>query len=212
MYRKSSSVLLILTLCLILAFTSFYALAHNVYSKGRLSYASFDSQLSSPNNPVVSSFSSALVMISEESFAGTALESVFLPESIVSIQSRAFAEIPSLYSIYMPRAIHSIADDALGSRNDIQIICAPDSYANRWAHERGLPVLLLDIWMYDSSSEIRRRILLAIQLIALQFLLAFSIQAMDGCRIPTLFLRFRDFWSQRPQDRSELHAIEYRFP
>ena len=162
--------------------------------------------------PVVSTLPSSLSVISEEAFAGTALESVLLPDSVIIIEEHSFDNTPALTSIYIPEETLYIADEAFGSNSQVMIFSAPGSYAGDWAHTHGFRLGILEIWMTDFSSGIRRRLNPAIETAALWMLLAFSIYLSNRQKIHSVIIRASEFMSRLPKDRPELHPIEYRFP
>ena len=134
-----------------------------------------------------------------------------LPPSLNVISDEAFANT-ALESIYIPVATQQIAEDAFGSSRQLKIISLPGSYAGKWAHENGFPLVFLDLWISDFSSGIRRRLHLFFQMVFWAPQLALALQAVNKNRWEKVLVLIYEFRSMLPKDRPELHAIEYRFP
>lgn len=80
-----------------------------------------------------------LTEIGDEAFEGTGAEVVIVPESCVTIGSRAFANAVKLEEIYIPSGVAEIADDAFaGIEGQITIFCQPGSYADIYAESKGI--------------------------------------------------------------------------
>ena len=89
-----------------------------------------------------SSLPSSLCVIEDGSFEGTAIRSIKLPDSVVSIGDYAFANIHSLIKISIPQATTRISSSAFTGSGKVSgkiIITAPsNSYARRYAEENNL--------------------------------------------------------------------------
>ena len=76
--------------------------------------------------------------VSEESFCGIAADEVVLGSSVKRIESMAFAGCPSLGLVTIPAGVTYIAEDAFDGCDGVNIICAAESYAYRYALSHGL--------------------------------------------------------------------------
>ena len=64
---------------------------------------------------------------------------VVLPASLTTIRSEAFAGLASMEAVSIPATVTWIAEDAFDP--GVIIIAPVDSYADRWAKDRGFPVV-----------------------------------------------------------------------
>ena len=78
-----------------------------------------------------------LTRIEDNSFAGTSMNDVELPDGVKSIGSRAFADT-GLQSIYIPESVTEISANAFDGCDDLKIIVEPGSYAEKWCKNNGL--------------------------------------------------------------------------
>ena len=203
--------LFIALLCWFLSFTSSYIWGAGASPDQLFTYWTVTGTSHGTDPPVISTLPSSLSVISEEAFAGTALESVFLPDSVVIIGERSFDNMPVLTSVYIPEETRYIEDNAFGSSGQVTIFSAPGSYAGKWAHRHGFHLGLMEIWLTDTSG-MRRRLALAAQAAVLWLLTAIIIFLAKNQKFSPIVIRVSEFLSRLPQDRPELHAIEYRFP
>ena len=147
----------------------------------------------------------SLLVIEDEAFAGTAAQTVILPEGLESIGAGAFEDVPTLKDVYIPNTTTYIADSALTVTPDLTIHGIDNSYAKDWAHEHEIPFVVDDIWTKVVQSgwvpTVRvERTNLYIATIVLIILFEF------------FRLGYYEVRSRRPQDRPDLYPIEYRFP
>lgn len=70
------------------------------------------------------------------------LSDVMLPETLKYIGENAFRGCETLREIYIPEGVEYIAESAFDGCEDITICCKPDSYAQKFADEMGIPVQL----------------------------------------------------------------------
>ena len=84
--------------------------------------------------------------VEESAFEGTAAETVFMAESVEVIEHRAFADMPSLKTIYIPKSVLSIDEDSLGERKDIVVVGIAGSIAHKWAQKNGLRFVNWNVW------------------------------------------------------------------
>ena len=82
--------------------------------------------------------------IADDAFSSDTLESVVLPEGISKIGWFAFRECPSLRYVTIPDSVTSIGYSAFPNNGkNFSIICAPDSFAAKYAESYGLPTMLI---------------------------------------------------------------------
>ena len=89
---------------------------------------------------------SALTEIQSGAFEGTAASVVYLPDRISRIDSRTFADMPNLRTVYIPRATRYIADDAFSGTKDLTIRGHFGSYAQIWALIHHLRFEHIEVW------------------------------------------------------------------
>lgn len=77
--------------------------------------------------------------ISENAFEhGDSLQTVTLPDTLVSIGTKAFKDCGGLEKIYIPDNVAFIADDAFEGSSQVTICAPKDSYACQYARDRKL--------------------------------------------------------------------------
>ena len=81
----------------------------------------------------------SLKFIEEEAFEGTAPVSVKLPDSLIQLGDRAFANTRNLRSIFIPDQTQIIGKDFLAGTKRVTISGTADGYARTWALEHGVP-------------------------------------------------------------------------
>lgn len=81
----------------------------------------------------------ALNKVGEEAFAGSAVQYVILPDNVIRIESRAFADCPQLYAVEIPRADLEIAENAFYASPNIQIIAPAGGTVESYAAEKRIP-------------------------------------------------------------------------
>ena len=80
-----------------------------------------------------------LAEIRDEAFSGTNVRTVVIPEGVLSIGPKAFAECGNLRYVEIPETVISIAEDAFDG-NEIVFVCGKGSAAAAFAAEHGIPV------------------------------------------------------------------------
>ena len=145
----------------------------------------------------------SLAIIEDEAFANTALERVVLPGGVVHIGERAFAGSIRLKDIYIPEATQYIGEDAFASCRWPTIHGVKGSYAWHWAKRHHFQFVDEDIW--TGSGRLRPGA--ARQNAADKKITVCS----ETGRLSRRGHRERPR-SLRPQERAELHPIDYRFP
>ncbi|MBQ3080758.1 MAG: leucine-rich repeat domain-containing protein [Clostridia bacterium] len=79
--------------------------------------------------------------ISEEAFANASMTFVVCPNEMERIGSRAFMNNRQPLAIEIPATVFEIADDAFEGCEDLMIVTGFDTYACRWAKDRGIWVV-----------------------------------------------------------------------
>ena len=87
----------------------------------------------------ISSLPSSLQIIDESAFEGTAINTVILPDKVITIGDYAFANIKELKKIEIPDRIAFIGENAFKGSNQVVITSSPKGYARAWAKEKGIP-------------------------------------------------------------------------
>lgn len=82
--------------------------------------------------------------IKSEAFIGTAAEMITLPEGLLSIGNRAFADSEKLQLVQLPDSVESIAANAFENSDQVVFICSSDSYAYGYAREAGLSCIIAE--------------------------------------------------------------------
>lgn len=88
--------------------------------------------------PEIFSLPAKTASIEAEAFAGIACTDLVLPDGLVSIGARAFADCAELLNVYLPASLTDIADDAFeGCSDQVTFICPEGSAAQQYAQEHG---------------------------------------------------------------------------
>jgi len=82
-----------------------------------------------------------LKVVEAESFYGTSLKEVIVPDGATTINSKAFANCATLTLVDIPSSISSIASDAFRGSN-IAIVCDNACYATEYAKSNGIPYII----------------------------------------------------------------------
>lgn len=106
-----------------------------------------------PENEIIteSKLPGSVEIIEDAAFEGTALIKVELPDTVVSIGERAFADISSLREIRIPHSTKQIASTAFEGSNRITITAPSNSYARTFAKNHGIP--FSPIIMFCASTQ-----------------------------------------------------------
>lgn len=93
--------------------------------------------------------------IGARAFAGcTNMTGVILPTSLETLGSEAFAGCTKLLTAKIPPSVKSIAADAFKDCTKLTVYCEPDSEAERFAMEQGIPVRHMPLDPYTSPDSI----------------------------------------------------------
>lgn len=76
-------------------------------------------------------------IIEEMAFEGTAASEVHMSEGVERIESRAFAEMPYLEKVEIPKSTRYIAEDTFSGNESIRMGVVPGSFAEKWAKKHG---------------------------------------------------------------------------
>jgi len=82
-----------------------------------------------------------LKVVEAESFYGTSLREVIIPDGATSINSGAFANCGKLALVNIPSSVSNIASDAFSGSN-IAIVCDNACYATEYAESNGIPYII----------------------------------------------------------------------
>ena len=144
----------------------------------------------------------SLSCVEEEAFADTAFRKVVLNEKLVYLGEKAFWNSQPLQSAYIPESAEFVGLNAFPT--DTLIHGSIGSYAQQWAMVNG--------YRFQSNNEYIccSKIMLSILLLSLSFLVRLIAEEKS------VEYRFRCvkayLMDMRPQNRSELYPINYRFP
>lgn len=148
---------------------------------------------------------SSILIVDEEAFAGTPVETVVFPDGFSTLRDRAFSSAAKLRLVYLPGSVCEIGTDAFPVNAQLAIHGVEKSFAQTWADENGIKFVTDDIWTRSQTPEGFR----VEGLLALSFILC---PIEDEC-LKRLLRKVGEFLrSMRPQDRPELNPIDYRFP
>lgn len=126
-------IMFFLTLVFLLLFTSAFA------------SAGLDTKSAEIQSFSVFNLPSGLKIIADEAFEGTAFTEVTLPESVITIGERTFANISGLRIIRIPVATKEISRTAFSGSNHVVISGPSDSYAKAWAKENRVPFSAIEV-------------------------------------------------------------------
>lgn len=150
-------------------------------------------------------FPSAVLIVEESAFEGTAVKTVVFPDGFREIGKNAFRGAEKLADVFAPASTKRIGKNAFPENNGFTIHGVEGSYAEKWAEKHRIPFVVDDVW----RARIETRNYLGFQGDAADRIVVtinpdksiFShARGEDDCR------------SRRPQDRPELYPIDYRFP
>ncbi len=146
-----------------------------------------------------------LIEIGDSAFENTAAEAVIIPDSTVILGNRAFANNKVLRNVQIPNTVLFIGENAFAESIHVRIQGIENSYAKAWARVHNVPFV---------EEENAPRWFTKLKNVLLQgCFLSWSI----GYICPELQYwqcrkRERREISMRPQDRTELYPINYKFP
>lgn len=147
----------------------------------------------------------SLKEIGEGAFENTAAVTVIISDATEIIGNRAFANNSNLENVHIPRSVIFIGEYAFTGSPSLTIIGIKDSYAAAWAQIHNIAFRQEDCsfnWPDKLGDLFRGNLLLTFCL----SLVSPGVQYWQ--RKKTEYAEK----SMRPQDRSELYPIDYRFP
>ena len=154
----------------------------------------------------------SLTVIGEEAFEGTALSQALLPATLETIENAAFANIPSLQYVNIPKATENIGETAFANTGDLVLSVEEGSYAEQWAIAHEYAYVLEGQLPFGQSASIGRKLKQGLRLIPLFILSALMLMLQGLNKRKPSYRRIGEGKTMRPQERAELHAIAYRFP
>lgn len=158
-----------------------------------------------PDRTVFFVFPYSLKEIEEEAFEGTAVKTIILREHVICIKRNAFSDTAFLTDVYIPAAIEHIGAYVFPEDNTLTIHGVRGSFAEKWAKGRKIPfvndytTVLSDKGLKKTQSHNLPR-----ERLNLPFYLLIHEKTSKN-------KKYRER-SMRPQDRTELYPIDYRFP
>ena len=81
-----------------------------------------------------------VISIADDAFSSDTLNSVVIPNGVLSIGWFAFRECDALYSVTIPDSVNNIGYNAFPRNQAMSIICSGDSFAARYASSYGISV------------------------------------------------------------------------
>lgn len=166
-----------------------------------------ESSVITPETNLLFSFPSSLLVIEEEAFFGTGANELFFQCEIKFIGDRAFSNMPNLEKVYVPESVTYIGIDAFEGSGNLKILGKKGSYAEDWANKYGFSFVVdyeLRILIYSANNYKT--------LLAKKTAIKTELNIFSSRQCKPNSWRVRSLKNMRPQKRSELHAIEERFP
>lgn len=152
----------------------------------------------------VSTFPSSLKIIKEGAFENTNLNTIVFNLGIIHIEDYAFQKTNGLHDVYIPESTEYIGNNVFP--NHITIHGIRTSFAEQWAKENGYSFIIDNVWGTNTSTPI-------VHIVRICFLVCCFVIPYDKEKLIMIRKRISEvILSMRPQDRSELYPINYRFP
>lgn len=149
----------------------------------------------------IARFPESLVSVGEEAFAGTAIQNVVFDGNLLEIGEGAFAKNTFLQCVFLPPSLKSIADNVFAGTNDPVFLGVELTRAHIWAIKNNYRFFKWNLWKWESVHDDGTKNIVHCASVV------FSVKEMNQTTCPIHRLR-----SMRPQDRAELHPVEFRFP
>lgn len=83
------------------------------------------------------------VEIQDEAFANIASGMIELPEGVVTIGSRAFADNENLLLVSLPDSLETIAENAFSGSENVTLLCSEGSAGAKLADDKSIPCVIL---------------------------------------------------------------------
>lgn len=148
---------------------------------------------------------SALQEIDKEAFAGTAIQTITLPDGVLSVGDNVFVDNAFLTDIFIPASVEDISDSAFPKDSDFIIRGIERSFVGDWAKKHNIPFVADDKWKLVLNNQ--ETIGSSREELCSQYCVMNPEKIARGFHVVE-----EDNLSRRPQDRSELNPIDYRFP
>ena len=147
----------------------------------------------------------ALRIIDTEAFRGTNAEEIRIGDNLLEIHSEAFADMTMLRDVHIPKSTRFIAEKIFGDRKNIAIHGYAGSYAHRWAVRHRYRFVFQDLFLADESAERRGQYLERTGPVYFydDDILDDRLLVHENAQVIRIM---------KPQEREELHDIDYRFP
>lgn len=158
----------------------------------------------SSNDSIKAQFPKKLQIIGDDAFSATALEKLAFGDELLYIGERAFQNDSDLTEVFIPKSVLYIGELAFPENADLVIYGIQDSYAQKWAAENHFAFKENDIW---TGVQLKKPV--SLKLILLLWIICF---VNEETLLRILEYTRKYIKSMRPQDRSELYPINYRFP
>jgi len=150
-------------------------------------------------------FPASLVLIEDEAFESTAVQTLVLSEPLCQIGERAFADSPNLKTVTIPESVVYIGEHAFDGVSDLTICGEKGSYAAQWAEKHDVAFVPAE----TAACWVR----MIVRLFGGSFFVFLPLCCIDSGAMLRLRRKAADIRkSMRPQDRPELYPIDYRFP
>lgn len=158
----------------------------------------------SSNVSIKAQFPRALQIIEDDAFSATALEKLVFGDELLYIGERAFQNDSDLKEVFIPKSVLFIGEFAFPENTDLVIYGIRGSYAQKWAEDNYFVFKENDIW---TAVQLKKTV--SLKLILLLWIICF-VNEETLLRLSEYTRKY--IKSMRPQDRSELYPINYRFP
>ena len=148
---------------------------------------------------------SSIQIVEDAAFEGTGVITVIIPEKLQYIGENAFAAALNLMAVFIPKATVYIGENAFRENQNLTIYGIQGSYADDWAEEHHIPFDRSDIW--NLCVIVWVSVLAYAVLAGRRFEMVRIVKAIRPNR-----RKDDEGRDMRPQERAELHPIDYRFP
>ena len=127
-------------LMLVASFLLFIVVAAEAIDSGTRNNAAVKQAcvLKETKNVISSLLPASLTVIEEDAFAGTSLESVYLPDSVIIIGDCAFADIGELNTVRLSDNIQLIDGNPFAGSENVILSGSAIGYGRKWASENGI--------------------------------------------------------------------------
>lgn len=159
-----------------------------------------------PEEAVRFTLPASLAVIEESAFEETAAERVQLPEGMLLIGERAFADVATLREVAIPLSVTNIGDTAFDGAAELVLTGTPGSYAQQWASEHGVSFMAAPCCATEANPFFS--VILALGVL---FLLFGRFQPEQD-RKPVFRRVVEQVWINDPDKRTGLRVLSLDFP